>query len=84
MLLTFLRGGCTDVLCSGDTAGAAVAFESVSLSSWVVRWQEGCNSCAASLTPVLVGVALFAFGAVWLAGGGVATAGATSSDRGND
>ncbi|MFC6955511.1 hypothetical protein [Halorubellus litoreus] len=83
VLLTFLRGGCTDVLCTGDTAAAAVAFESVSLSSWVVRWQEGCNSCTASLTPVLAGVVLLSIGAVWFAGS-VLPATATLSGRADE
>ncbi|NHN41303.1 hypothetical protein G9C85_06590 [Halorubellus sp. JP-L1] len=63
LVLTFHRGGCTDAFCPGATA---VAFESVSISSWTIRWQEGCNSCAASLTPALAGVVLFALGVLWL------------------
>ncbi|WP_227133638.1 hypothetical protein [Halorubellus salinus] len=63
LAVTVLGGACTQVGCARDTG---VAFDGVSLSAWAIRWQESCNSCGASLTPVLAGVVLLVVGGCWL------------------
>jgi len=79
LLGAYATAACT---ARGCRTGGGLAFSGVSIADWMVYWRDACNGCGTDLTPVLVGVALLAFGVSWLAASAIRSDAASTFDFG--